>query len=274
MVARSYLFVPGDQLDVLAKADRRGADALIVDLEDAVAPSRKKEAREITLAWLAENKQTEAERWVRVNPGSLGIEDLRTLEDASIDGVMLPKLGDADEVGEWAERVLGPRPHRKLIVLIETARALSDMDRIASWENVCQLMIGEADLGADIGMAPKHPAWDSLRAGVVVASTAAGIDPPIGPVDPDFSSPDRLETETRYLKEMGFGSRAVIHPTQIEPVHRGLDPTPEECEEARRLLEQYEQTLLQGQGVGVDDEGKLVDEAFVRRARRVLETGC
>lgn len=271
MPIRSYLFVPGDQPGVLAKADTRGADALIVDLEDAVAPSRKKEAREVTADWLDGHDATEAQLWVRVNPE--GAEDLEALRDAPIDGVMVPKVGHVDEVARWADLVRADQPARKLIVLIETARALRAIDAIASEEGVWQLMIGEADLGADIGMAPGHPAWDSLRVEVVVASAAAGIEPPIGPVDPDFRSPDRLEDETRHLKDLGFGSRAVIHPAQIPPVHRGLEPTAEELEKAQLILSQHENALTRGQGVGVDAEGKLIDEAFVRWARRVVDNG-
>jgi citrate lyase subunit beta/citryl-CoA lyase len=121
-------------------------------------------------------------------------------------------------------------------------------------------------------MTPNHPAWDSLRAAVVIASVAAGIEPPIGPVDPDFSSPERLEAETRHLKDMGYASRAVIHPAQVPPVHRGLAPTPEELDKARKLLATHEEALARGEGVGVDDEGNLIDEAFVRRARRIVDS--
>lgn len=272
MAARSYLFVPGDQPDMLSKADHRGADALIADLEDAVAPSRKEEARNVTSAWLTGEGQTRAQRWVRINPGTTGVEDLRAIEDAAIDGVMVPKVADAGEVARWAGLTRAGQPFRKLIVLIETARALRDIDRIASQEGVWQLMIGEADLGADIGMSPGQAAWQALRVDVVVASAAAGLEPPIGPVDPDFSSPDRLEAETRNLKEMGYASRAVIHPAQIAPVHRGLAPTPTELGKARELLARYEEALARGEGVGVDEEGKLIDEAFMRRARRIVES--
>ena len=270
MLARTYLFVPGDQSAVLAKADSRGADALIIDLEDAVAPSRKDAARAVTSAWLAGNRQSQSQWWVRINSGSHGIEDLRTIGDAAIDGVVLPKLTNVEEVAEWSERIEGLQSGCRLIVIIETAGAMRDVDRIASHSNVWQLMIGEADLGGDIGMTADNPAWDSLRVNLVVASAAAGLEPPIGPVDPDFSSADRLEDDTRRLKDMGFASRSVIHPAQIAPVHRAFDPTLEELDAARTFVDRHEKALSGGHGVHVDEDGHMVDEAFVRRARRVV----
>lgn len=272
MPARSYLFVPGDKPEVLAKAGRRGADALIVDLEDAVAPGRKSDAREITSRWLIDDRTPKAQSWVRINSGETGFEDIRMLEDLSIEGVMIPKIGGTDDLAEMAGRLETVQPHGRLIVLVETARALRDIDQIAAHERVFQLMIGEADLGADIGMVPDDPAWDSIRVDVVVASAAAGIAPPIGPVDPDFSSPHALESSTSRLRDLGFASRAVIHPDQVGPVHRGLRPTTEQVAEAEHLLAMHEKSLKADEGVHVGEDGTMVDEAFVRRARRVLES--
>lgn len=255
---------------MLTKAAGRGADALILDLEDAVAPANKQSARQIVADWLEHRDDTSTPVWVRINGEAEGEDDFATLAPQDFDGVMIPKAKDADEVARWSKQVTAA--DLALLVLIETAGALQEVDHIAAIRGVYQLMIGEADLGAELGMTGAHPVWDSLRAEAVVASAAAGIAAPIGPVDPDFSSPERLEVETRHLYDMGFGSRAIIHPAQISPVHRAMTPSKEEVEEARRLLARHEQALASGEGAYRGDGGELVDEAFVRRARRVLAT--
>lgn len=269
-IPRSYLFVPGDRAEVLKKAADRGADALVVDLEDAVAPSSKDTARAVVTDWLGRRSRPTPPTWIRINSDPSGERDIEILAGSSVDGVMIPKVRSADDVRDWCSRIEEIQPAFSLLVLVETAGAMRQIDAIASTPGVTQLMIGEADLGAELGIVPTHTVWDSLRADVVVGSAAAGISPPIGPVDPDFSSPERMEAGTRHLQEMGFASRAVIHPAQIAPVHAALTPSAEEVEAARRTLSQHEQALASGRGAYVDSEGVMVDEAMVRRARHIL----
>lgn len=253
---------------MLAKAAGRGADALIVDLEDAIAPANKQSARQTVADWLEHREETPIPIWVRINGKEEGEDDFASLAPQDFDGVMIPKADSADTVSRWSKKADGAG--LGLAVLIETAGALRDVDEIAAIPGVTRLMIGEADLGAELGMTATHPVWDALRAQVVVAAAAAGIAAPIGPVNPDFSSPELLETETRHLYDMGFGSRAIIHPAQIAPVQRAMTPSDTEVEQARRLLERHERALASGEGAYRGNEGELVDEAFVRRARRVL----
>lgn len=270
MIPRSYLFVPGDQAKMLVKVAQRGPDAVVVDLEDAVAPSNKDMARGVTADWLRGGDRPATPTWVRINSGADGESDIEALAGVEIDGVMIPKARSADGVREWQDRLDKSQLASRLLVLVETAGAMRELDAIASIPGITQLMIGEADLGAELGIKPGHPVWDSLRVDVVVASASAGISPPIGPVDPDFSNAARIEEETRYLREMGFVSRAVIHPDQIPPVHRALTPSPEEIDRARRTLSEHERALASGRGAYVDSDGTMVDEAMVRRARQVL----
>jgi citrate lyase subunit beta/citryl-CoA lyase len=255
---------------MLDKAADSAADALIVDLEDAVAPSKKDEARAITNSWLSRWDPHAPSTWVRINVGQTGEADLEALSDSAIDGLMIPKARHSLEVDEWRHRIERQMPNSALLILIETAAALRHVDEIASIPGVSQLMIGEADLGAELSISPDHTVWDSLRLEVVVASAAAGINPPIGPVEPDFSNPERLEAQTRHLRGMGFTSRAVIHPAQIEPVHRALTPSREEVDQARQTLARHEEALASGVGAYVGADGIMVDEAMVRRARNVL----
>jgi len=269
-LTRTFLFVPGDRPDMLAKAGQRGADAVIADLEDAVAPSNKETAQATIGEWLTHDWDQRCGRWIRINGGRDGIADLGALEGRRFDGLMIPKVSAAAELAEWAQRIEAVQGDCPLLVLIESAGALRALDEIATHRNTHQLMIGEADLGADIGLPADSPIWDSLRADVVVASAAAGLPAPIGPVNPDYSSPATIEAETRRLKAMGFGARAIIHPAQIEPVHRAFRPSPTALTAARRLIAAHERALAAGQGVHVDESGKMVDEAFVRRARDVV----
>jgi len=272
MIPRSFLFVPGDQEQMLRKAAGRGADALIVDLEDAVAPVKKEEARSTIRTWLARRGPSAPPTWIRINAGELGRADIDALADTAPTGLMIAKASNGEEVRSWQVQAEQLLPNASLLVLIETAGALRNVDEIASIAGVSQLMIGEADLGASLGIAPEHSVWDSLRAELVLASNLAQIAPPIGPVEPDFSNPKKLEEQTRQLRRMGFLSRAVIHPAQIDPVHRALTPTPDEIEKSRAVVSAHEEALASGAGAYVDSQGAMVDEAVIRRALQVLAT--
>jgi len=281
MTARSYLFVPGDRADMLAKAGERGADAVIADLEDAVAPAGKTAARNTVATWLDGLVQPDFEAWVRVNPtADLLEDDIAVTFRPRLIGVMVPKVRSVDELlvvsdllgrqESAAERPLG---EVKLLPIVETALGLLAVDDLARSPRVHQLMIGEFDLGADLGIDPTYDAaFVPLRMQVVVASAAAGIDPPLGPVSPDYQNLELLRDETRRLVRLGFGSRPAIHPAQVTVFNEVLTPTQEEIERAQRLVDIYEQALAEGKGAVNDDDGHMVDEAVVKVARRVVET--
>lgn len=271
MPARSYLFVPGDRPGVLAKVAFRGADAVIADLEDSVAPAGKGKARSTIVGWLASQESPGYQRWVRVNRGSLFDEDLATLEGGTLDGIVIPKVDGPEDVVETVQRLLRVQPTANLIVLIETAKALRSLDNIASVDGVFQLMLGEADLGADIGMAADDPGWNVLRVAVIVASAAALLEPPVAPVDPDISNQVQFKAETERMRRMGFGSRAVIHPLQVNIVNTVFTPNQSEIDAAYRLIADHTAAQSSGKGVYLDDRGRMVDEAIVRRARRILK---
>lgn len=254
MTARTWLFVPGDRPDRFDKAVGSGADAVILDLEDGVGPARKDEARRAVATWLAAHTPP-VPVWVRLSaPDAPGV-DLDASKHAA--GVVVPKA-------IWGQQLALARP---VVAMVETAGALTALDELAGAADA--LMLGEYDLTADLGMDVDvgDPRLDPLRIAVVVASAAAGIQAPIGPVDGDFSEPDQLERSTDALRRLGFGGRAIIHPNQIGPVHRAYTPTIEEVAAARDLVERFTDA---GSGAAVDDRGRMVDEATVRRARAVL----
>ncbi len=274
MTVRSHLYVPGDRPDVLAKALDRGADALIVDLEDAVPLARKDAARSAVLGWLDELPEiTAAEIWVRVNQGASGHEDIRALaRSPRVTGFCLAKTESAEEVVAVAELLDAAGSAAGLAPLLESAAAVLRAQDIAGAPRVSRLQVGEADLRADTGILPgpdeRELAW--VRSWVVLVSAAAGLEPPVGPVSTDFRDLDVLRESTEALRRMGYRGRACIHPAQVAVVNDVFTPSVEERAAARRVVDAYEAALAQGAGVVLGDDGRMIDEAVVRQARRLL----
>ena len=266
MSARSYLYVPGNKPEMIAKAAGRGADAIILDLEDAVPPDQKDAARKHVVAYLSARAGARPAVWVRVNPGALTSDDVRAVAPLRPDGISLPKVSSADDLARLD--VLLDAISMPVSALIETAAAVLDAREIAQAPRVVRLQIGEADLSAEIGAASDAPELASVRMQIVLASAAAGLDPPIGPVSTDFDDLDAFRASTEALKRMGFGARAAIHPAQVGVINEVFTPTAEEIERARSLLARFEAA---GGGATTDDDGRMIDEAFVRSARRTLE---
>jgi citrate lyase subunit beta/citryl-CoA lyase len=157
--------------------------------------------------------------------------------------------------------------------LLESAAALLAASEIARAPRVARLQLGEADLAADLGVVPGPDGRELLwaRSTVVAASAAARISPPLAPVSVDVRDLDLLRETTRALSRMGFLGRACVHPAQIPVINEVFTPTPEAVAEARGILERYDRSLAEGNAVCLDDQGRLVDEAVVRSARRVVE---
>ena len=271
MVSRSYLFVPGDGQEMLAKASSRGADAVVADLEDSVSLANKDRARGVVAAWLGDTGDPEGgERWVRFNSGAPFLTDIEALVGRSIDGGVLSKVSAPEDVAEAVQILTEAGLCSAVTPLIETARGLLACAEIAEVPGVHRLMIGEADLGAELGLVARDPAWDGIRMQIVVASAAARIHPPIGPVDPDFADLATFAADTRRLRSLGFSGRAAIHPAQIAATHSAMVPSAEELARATDLLSAYEATRGSAVGAFVGPDGTMVDEAYVRWARRIV----
>lgn len=280
--SRSHLYVPGDRADVLAKATSRGADALIIDLEDAVAPSAKPAAREVVAAFLREQPAAGTggpELWVRVNPGPAALGDLRVVMAPALTGVCLAKTethADVEAVAALLDQLeerhdLAPGTIT-VAPLLESAAAVLGVREIAAAPRVSRLQVGEADLCAELGVQlgadERELLW--VRSQVVLASAAAGIEPPVGPVSTNFRDLDALRESTLSLRRMGYRSRACIHPAQIAVVNEVFTPTVEELGRARELVERYDAAIRAGDGVFTDATGQMVDVAVVRAARRTV----
>ena len=278
MRPRSYLYVPADAEAKLAKAEERGADALILDLEDAVAPSAKQNARAVLGAWLQDRAgattPSSPELWVRINHHpDLWRDDLEAVVGPSLTGIVVPKASRhrLDAVAATC-RDLGAAATR-LAALVETAAAISRLGELAHASGLSHLGVGEADLRAELGIEPSDDEGELLivRSAVVVASAEAGLPAPVGPTSTDFRDLDALRASTQRLRRLGFRGRTAIHPAQLAVIHEVFTPTAEELAEARAIVDRYETALARGAGVATGADGRMLDEAVVRAARRTLE---
>ncbi|EWM63097.1 MULTISPECIES: CoA ester lyase [unclassified Micromonospora] len=275
-VARSYLYVPGDRADLLDKAAGRGADALVLDLEDAVTPARKAHARETVAGYLGAAVPAGPELWVRINSDQVAA-DVEVLSPAAA-GVWVPKaepelLAEVDAALARVQRRLGPdAPAFRVVALIETARGVLTAPRVAAAPRVLRLGLGEADLAGELGLqpGPDRAEFAPIRSQVVVASAAAGITPPVGPVETTLRDPERLELTTRALLRQGFRARSAIHPGQIATINEVFTPTEAEVASARAVLAALERAERGGSGVATDADGRLLDRAVVRAAAEVV----
>lgn len=269
---RSVLYVPADRPKMLVKAAQRHADLVLVDLEDAVAVGSKDLARREARHAIPRLKQEGARVGVRINshPDHLP-SDLDALAGLELDTIVVPK---ADL--HLIEQIAGSRmvEGTEFTALVESGKGLLDSPAIAAHERVVRLMAGEADMGADLGMSapPDHSAWLASRSMLVWASAAAGIEGPIGPVytNLDMSTLDELRRSTQELADMGFAGRSAIHPAHVRIINEVFTPSSKDLEEAHRMVEAYDRAIASGRGIIVDESGRMIDEAVVRRSRQLV----
>lgn len=283
-IARSYLYVPADAPDKLARCLDRQADAVIVDLEDGVAPAAKAAARAACAAWLRSlpDRPGGADVWVRINPGQAGLADLRAVVHPTVRGLMVAKTETVDDLATIdralteAETESGMRPGTlRVVPLIESAAAVLRAAELAAAPRVERLQVGEADLTAETGISPGEDERELLflRSRIVLVSAAYRLAPPVGPVATDFRDLERFRRTTQALRRLGYAGRACIHPAQVAIANELFTPTQAELDHARDVLARYDASLGHGQGVGVDVAGGMIDEAVARRARRILDLG-
>lgn len=255
--ARSLLFVPGDRPERFDKAAASGADAVIIDLEDAVAPAAKSAALDHALAWI----EAGHEAVVRVNSvGTPWHADEIAALAATTAGVMVPKSDSAEQLA-GVHAVVGSR----IIALVETARGIRDADDVAGAPGVMRLALGNVDLSVELGIDPaSHAALAYARGRLVVASAAAGLSAPIDGVTTTLHTGETLAVDVAVTRELGFGGKLCIHPNQVAPVNCALSPTSEELSWAHRVLES-----ASGDGVGVV-EGAMIDPPVLARAAQLV----
>jgi len=264
--ARSFLFAPGSEERKLVRALESGADVVVADLEDAVAPAEKAAARDLAIRLVAA-VETSAARLVRVN--GVGTEwhdaDVAAVEASAADGIVLPKATVA-AVAAVARRVDLP-----IVAIVETATGLREAFAIASNDSVRALMLGAVDLGLQLGLEPRDDGHEILfaRSSLVVDSAAAGLRGPIDRVWVDVRDPDGLTRDCVVGRSLGFRGKALVHPDQIAPTHEAFAPSADELRRAREIVAAYERAEADGQGV-VALDGEMIDAPVVQRAREVL----
>ncbi|ATL27027.1 HpcH/HpaI aldolase/citrate lyase family protein [Streptomyces formicae] len=264
----TWLYVPGDRPGVVAKALLAGADVVIVDLEDAVAPDRKEYARSATAELLAEPPPVPVHVRVNALDGPLAEADLRAIAPLpGVAGLRLPKVTSRADVIRVAERAApadGGAP--ALHALIESALGLEHAFAIATAHPALHgLSIGEADLRADLGVR-EEVGLDWARSRVVVAARAAGLAPPAQSVHPDIRDLEGLAASCARGRALGFLGRAAIHPRQLPVIERAYLPTPEEVERAEEITK----AATTDEGALALPDGRFVDRAVVEGARRTL----
>jgi len=264
---RSWLFTPATRPDRFAKASVAGADVAIVDLEDAVAPKDKAQARTTALGYLADNPVDGSLHALRINglDTLAGISDLDALlgSRAAPDFLVLPKTETAGHLNILDRLLTAAGKDTRLIGLIESARGLAAVEAIATaTPRLVGLMLGAADMAADLGAAT---AWEPLafaRGRLIAACALAGVTPIDAPFF-DLRDEDGLEQEVTVAVALGFAAKAAIHPAQIAAINAALTPSANAVEKARAILAEN------AKGVGTVD-GQMVDEAIARKARRTL----
>ena len=277
---RTYLFVPGTEERKTDKALASAADALILDLEDAVATSEKPRAREMVRARLV-SIAPERQVYVRVNDVETGLtaEDLRAVCTGGVAGIILPKVEAPETVRtvstmiDRAERAAGlPAGQIHLNAIIETGRGIAHAVEIAkAGGRLAALMFGAADYTADLGIPTANigPHITYGKIATVVASRAGGLAAPIDTVFFDVTDAEGLAADCQEAKALGFTGKAVIHPNQIDSANAAFTPSADEVEAARHLVQAFREAESRGIGA-VTINGKLVDYAMLKVAEKTL----
>jgi citrate lyase subunit beta / citryl-CoA lyase len=272
---RSVLYMPGANERALEKARSIPADALILDLEDAVAPDAKVAARERVAAAAASGEYGHREVAIRVNgPGTAWhADDLRAAAQAGPDAVVVPKVDSAATVRE-VERALeaaGAPDHTAVWAMLETPRALFDAREVAAaGERLAVLVMGTNDLAKELH-AEHVPGRAPLLTGLSMALLAARESGRVilDGVYNDVKDPEGFEAECLQGRQFGFDGKTLIHPAQVEPCNRIFAPSAEQVERSGRIIEAFEEAAAQGRGV-VTVDGRMIENLHVEEARRVL----
>jgi citrate lyase subunit beta/citryl-CoA lyase len=282
MARRSLLYCPGDDRGMLDNALRTDADAVVFDLEDAVAPGSKADARRTvraTLDDLDESDEPDDEGptvSVRINPydrcGRADVEAVVGDANTTPDSLLLPKATGAASVERLRHHLvdLGAGPI-DIVPLVETATGVLAAPAIAAAPGVDAVAFGDQDFTADIGATVTDDKTESLyaRQRVVVAAAAAGVDA-IDTVYTDIEDLDGLRAQAEFVGDLGFDGKLAIHPDQVPVINEAFTPTENELAWAERVLSGAERASEDGAGVFTVD-GQMIDPPLVERARTIVE---
>ena len=262
---RSALFVPASRPERFVKALQAGADAVIIDLEDAVEPAVKDQARQAIRHFLQEHMS--ARVLVRVNGvGTPWFDDDLALcaQLAGVAAVMLPKADSADHVRRAAQA------GKAVLPIIESAGGVLNLPHIAAAPAVSRLSFGSLDIMLQTGSAPGTAGaallLDHIRCQILLHSAACGLAAPLDGVYPDFANTDGLQAVATQVRDMGFAGMLCIHPKQVPVIHSVFTPSETQLDWARRVVQQADESGT----LAFQIDGQMVDAPVIERARRML----
>lgn len=267
---RSVLYIPGSKERALDKARSLPTDAIIFDLEDAVAPEAKAEARQTLKAALQEGGYGKRAKIIRINALTTewGNEDVRVLRDAGADIFLLPKVNNPSDVDALADML---DPATPIWVMMETPTSVFRAPEIAAHHRVTGLVTGTNDLTKDLGCRyrpDRLPLMTALQRIVMAARATRGVVA-IDGVYNRFRDGDGLKAECEQGRDLGFDGKTLIHPLQIDVTNTAFAPSQSEIDLARRQIAAYEESMASGQGVAVVD-GQIVENLHVVASKRIL----
>jgi citrate lyase subunit beta / citryl-CoA lyase len=273
---RSVLYMPAANARALEKAKDIPADALIFDLEDAVAPDSKELAREQAAAAAASGDYGGREVTIRCNglDTPWGADDIAAAAAAGPSAIVIPKVSGAAALAEVASRLeaAGAPDSTTIWAMVETPQAIFDARDIARFERVTVLVMGTNDLAKELRasqVAGRAPLYPHLSTALLAAREAGKVI--LDGVYNDVRDAEGFEVEARQGFEMGFDGKTLVHPSQVEPTNRIWAPTDDEVADARTVIAAFEQAEAEGRGV-VTVDGRMIENLHVDNARRVLAT--
>lgn len=262
----TYLFVPGNRPERFAKALASGADRVILDLEDAVAPPGKADARTHIATWLAALPEADAKRVVvRINDAHspCHADDLNWLRAQAVQAVMLAKCESAAQVAA----VLACLPDNgHVLALIETAGGVLAAPDIARAPGVSRLAFGSLDYALDMDLPGPGLALDSAALALALASRAANLPPPVAGVTPELDA-EQVRTDLTHARSLGYGAKMCIHPLQVATVAAAMQPDAATLLWAQRVVDSWAQTPHTGV---IQMDGHMVDKPVLLKAQRIL----
>ncbi|OLC91374.1 MAG: CoA ester lyase [Thaumarchaeota archaeon 13_1_40CM_3_38_6] len=276
---RSLLFVPGNNARFIEKAKILTADIICFDLEDSVPTEEKKSARNLIKNVLTNRSQYRAEVYVRTNSPTSGmiLADLAEIVQKGIDGIVIPKVNDANEITKIEKILISLEKKRKLKPIelmpsIESAAGVVNAYRIvSSSERVSALVFGVFDLLNDLGVEYTKQAEGARysRSKIPIDAKAAGKYA-IDAIWQDLNDTVGLKQDCLVARNLGYSGKSIIHPDQIEATHRVFHPTPTEIEWAKKVIEAYSLAKKKKKGATKID-GKMIDEVHFKRAKTLLD---
>lgn len=262
-VCRSYLYVAGSDSLRIDKAYATEADAIVLDLEDAVPPDRKDAARRNVAAVL--RSRPPKPTFVRVS--ALPGPDLGAITGASLAGIRLSKISSVRAVRSAAAALRGAGTSAELHVLVESALGVERAYALATADSlVSRIMLGEADLRADLRVTCDE-GLGYARMRVVSVSRAAGLPGPVQSVYTNVRDTAGLVDSTRWGRSVGFLGRSAVHPAQVGPINEVFSPSAAEVSEAAKVLSALAESAREGRGAMLLSDGQFVDEAVAASAR-------